>query len=121
MFGLVLTTFTVGMLGSVIGTTFAAATDDTEDTDTMVRVNKHYLEQGMWMGFLTGALIGGGAYYFFTKPAKCERDECKAECNYDIGCLAECDEEYDSCSESGSETSESSEEVPVRRVRKLRS
>ena len=119
MFGLVLTTFTVGMLGSVIGTTFAAVTDETDDTESMVRVNREYLEHGMWMGFLVGALVGGGGYYFFTKPAKCELKECKADCENDAECIAECEEEYDSCSEIES-CSQSSEERPVRRFRKLR-
>jgi len=68
----------LGVCGAALGSGVAVMTD-ANDTDYEVRINKKNAERGLWMGFLAGALVGAGGYYFLTKPPpKC--------CDLENGC-----------------------------------
>ena len=81
MIGLILTGIVVGICGAAVGSTIAVLTDDTRNTEEHVVVNAKYVEKGLWIGFATGALIGGGSFYFLTKPSVCcvEDGTCEEE------------------------------------------
>ena len=56
----------LAIIGSSAGAFFAAVTDDTEDTDEYVKIMPHRVEYGMWIGAITGGLIGYGGYHMVT-------------------------------------------------------
>ena len=105
MAGILVAGMGVGLLGAMVGSVMAFASDPTTDTESNIRMNKKHVERGLWMGFATGAAIGGGLYYFFMKPSVCKKIECKEACEPENNeeCEIQCDEEYaeEECEDEG--------------------
>ena len=79
MMGILISGAALGIIGSMIGGSYSVVNDMTEDNDEISPANA---QRGMWIGFISGALLGGGGYYYFFHKSKecCEiEDESEVE------------------------------------------